>query len=181
MGKDNHSRMPLRAASTESDLAVDADPSGSRAGLRAVDTEDTARSVLLVEPDPEHQVELAHALRDRGHRVVGTSSDSGALALIEQWPVDLVLVSQELPGTTGVQVAQTLIEAHPELRLVVIASEGSEGLRHAAQRSGALDCVARACIIDALDSWLSADEDAGDWRPSSQAPGLGEATALLAE
>ena len=57
-----------------------------------------------------------------GNRVVGTSSGDGALTVIDQWSADLALVAAELPGTTGLEVAQQLRERNPDL-LVIIMGE----------------------------------------------------------
>src|ERR1700712_198354 len=69
------------------------------------------RSVLVVEADPEIQVQMARALRREGHRVVGTSSGDGALALVSQWDVDLILISEDLPGRAGIEVTRLITAA----------------------------------------------------------------------
>jgi CheY-like chemotaxis protein len=147
------------------------------------DDDASVKAVLVVEPDPENQVELAHALRARGHRVVGTSSAVGALALVGQWPVDLVLVSQDLPGTTGVQVTEELLQHHPDLRIVVLASEGGPGLRTAALRAGAIECLARMHVMGMLTSWLNPSSSSGSWVRTTpgQAGTSDEPAAHLAE
>src|SRR5688500_9115242 len=69
------------------------------------------RSVLVVEADPEVQVQMARALRKCGLRVVGTSSGDGALALVSEWDVDLILISEDLPGRAGVEVTRLIHRA----------------------------------------------------------------------
>ena len=81
------------------------------------------RSVLLVESDPDLQWSLARMLTVNGNRVVGTSSADGALAVIEQWNADLALVSSNLPGIAGVEVARRLRAQNPDL-LVILMDDG---------------------------------------------------------
>lgn len=78
------------------------------------------RSVLLVESDPDLQWSLARMLTVNGNRVVGTSSAEGAMAVIEQWPADLALVSSSLPTMTGVEVARTLRARKPDLLVILM-------------------------------------------------------------
>ena len=112
------------------------------------------RSVLVVEADPDVQVQVARSLRAQGHRVVGTSSGDGALALVTEWAVDLVLVSQDLPGRTGVEVTRILRERRPSVPVVLMVS-GTEGaIREAARLAGAAGCVPKPLSLDTLNLWL---------------------------
>ena len=81
------------------------------------------RGVLLVEADPDLQWSLARMLTVDGNRVVGTSSGEGALTVIEQWEADLALVASNLPGMSGVEVAQQLREWNPDLLVILMDDE----------------------------------------------------------
>jgi len=85
------------------------------------------RGVLVVEDDPDLQWSLARMLTVRGNRVVGTSSGEGALELMRQWPVDLVLVDDSLPGMSGFELARVLAEEHPDVPVVLMSSEDESG------------------------------------------------------
>lgn len=113
------------------------------------------RSVLVVEADPEVQVNMARTLRREGHRVVGTSSGDGALALVSQWDVDLILISEDLPGRTGIEVTRLIHRAKPEAPLIVMAKSPEPGLRAAARAAGAVDCFAKPLCIEDLSRWLT--------------------------
>ncbi len=112
------------------------------------------RSVLVVEADPDVQVQLARTLRAQGHRVVGTSSGDGALALVTEWAVDLVLVSQDLPGRTGVEVTRVLRERRPSVPVVLMVSGTEVSIREAARMAGAAGCVAKPLAVETLNFWL---------------------------
>lgn len=87
-----------------------------------------SRGVLVVEDDPDLQWKLARMLTVRGNRVVGTSSAEAALELIRQWPVDLVLVDDTLPGMSGTELVRVLAEEHPNTPVVLMASENARPL-----------------------------------------------------
>ena len=113
------------------------------------------RSVLVVESDPEVQVQMARALRRDGHRVVGTSSGDGALALVAQWDVDLVLISEDLPGRAGIEVTRLVSAAQPQAPIIVMSHNAEPSLRAAARSAGAVDCLAKPLRIEQLARWLS--------------------------
>lgn len=112
------------------------------------------RAVLVVEADPEVQAHLASALSREGHRVVGTGSGDGALALVEQWSVDLALVSDVLPGLGGLEVARLLREVRPHATVLVMSEHVEPSMRAAARAVGANDCVRKPLDIASLAPWL---------------------------
>jgi two-component system response regulator FlrC len=106
--------------------------------------------ILVVEDDPDLQWHLARMLTVQGHRVVGTSSGDGALALVSQWPVDLILVDEELPGMNGLEVATVLREKHPQIPVVLMASEETEELHIAARVAGVVETLIKPFRGDTL-------------------------------
>jgi CheY-like chemotaxis protein len=113
------------------------------------------RSVLIVEADPELQTQMAKALRREGHRVVGTSSGDGALALIAQWDVDLVLINEDLPGKAGIEVTRLVHAVKPLVPLIVMSTNAEPSLRAAARAAGAVDCLLKPLRVESLARWLA--------------------------
>ncbi len=116
------------------------------------------RSVLVVEADPEVQVQMARVLRREGHRVVGTSSGDGALALVSQWDVDLILISEDLPGRAGIEVTRLIHAVKPQAPMIVMSANAEPGLRAAARAAGAVECFAKPLRIEHLSPWLTPPE-----------------------
>ena len=108
------------------------------------------RGVLVVEDDPDLQWQLARMLTVRGNRVVGTSSAEGALELMKQWPVDLVLVDDVLPGMSGMELAKVVRDLYPETPVVLMQSEETEQSRLAAKLVGAVAVVAKPFRPEAI-------------------------------
>lgn len=106
--------------------------------------------VLVIEDDPDLQWRLARMLTVQGNRVVGTSSGDGALALISQWPVDLILVDEDLPGMSGLEVARRIGETHPGVPVVLMTGDSSEETQTAARIAGAVACLIKPFRVEAL-------------------------------
>ena len=107
------------------------------------------RRVLVVESDPDLQWKLARMLTVQGNRVVGTGSGDGAIALIKEWPVDLVLVAEELPGMGGLEVSRKLAEIAADTPIILMAEERPD-VQHAARLAGAAACMIKPFRLDAL-------------------------------
>jgi len=106
--------------------------------------------VLLVEDDPDMQWRLARLLTLSGARVVGTSSGEAALAVIEQWPADLVLIDQSLPGMSGLEIARKIRALHPGMPVVLMSSEENADLRLAAKIAGAVELLIKPFRIESI-------------------------------
>jgi CheY-like chemotaxis protein len=91
----------------------------------------------------------------QGSRVVGTSSGDGALALVAEWPVDLVLVDDELSGASGIDVARRIREIHPDIPIVLMTAEGGEAVEAAASLAGIVACILKPFEGQALAQLLA--------------------------
>jgi DNA-binding response OmpR family regulator len=109
--------------------------------------------VLIVESDPDLQWKLARTLTVRGQRVVGTSSAEGALALLQEWHVDLALVAEDLPGMDGLSLAKKVRDMRPEIPVVLLAEDGPE-VQIAARLAGAVACLVKPFRLEALKDVL---------------------------
>jgi CheY-like chemotaxis protein len=111
--------------------------------------------VLVVEDDPDLQWQLARMLTIEGNRVVGTSSGDGALALIGEWPVDLVLVDEDLPKMTGLEVVRRIKRAHPNVPVVLMTGDETPEMSAAARLAGVVGCLIKPFQLETLTSLLT--------------------------
>jgi DNA-binding response OmpR family regulator len=79
-----------------------------------------SRLMLVVDHDPESRLALRRALVRRGYDVVNAGSGVVALELVQRMGERFraVLVDLELPGISGVVVAETLRRFRPEVPVV---------------------------------------------------------------
>jgi DNA-binding NtrC family response regulator len=112
-------------------------------------------AVLIVEPNPDRQSAMARLVAVHGHRAIGTSSIDGARALMEAFPVDLVLLAEELGGGDPVRVVGELVSLQPNARIVVLTQpeEPGSGVRPA--RFRALEYQSRPVNAATLQALLA--------------------------
>lgn len=118
--------------------------------LKAVAPE---RSVLVVEACPDLQVQSARALRSDGLTVVATGSSGGALALLTAWEVNLVLVSEVLPGRSGVELVREIKRVRPNCAVLMITAQ-PQTLAAAALAAGAAGCISTPLSLEKLAPWF---------------------------
>jgi CheY-like chemotaxis protein len=83
------------------------------------------RSALIVEDDPILLELTAELLKDGGLEVIRATNGGEALALLERGPAPLVVVTDiGLEGRrSGLELARTVAERWPEVRLVIVSGE----------------------------------------------------------
>ncbi len=84
-----------------------------------------ALRVLLVESDSLVRASVAEALADLGHEVVQAASGEHALALLcESAAYDAMVADQSMPVMTGLQLAATVVERYPDIRIILASPHG---------------------------------------------------------
>ena len=110
-------------ASSVGDGVADNDLQRALAGL----SHGPGRAVLIVEPSPDQQARLARLMAVNGHRAIGTSTLDGALAFLRAFPVDLVLLSEELAGDNPLRVVAEIVGNRPNARIAIMTPTRAPG------------------------------------------------------
>ncbi len=118
--------------------------------------------ILVVDDDPDVRAFLIELLEGLGHRATGAESAAAALAAVESGAPDLALIDFAMPTVNGAQLAGTLRECHPDLRIVFVT-----GYAESDQLDGALGpgvpVLRKPFGLDALAAMLA--ETIGPSRP----------------
>ena len=84
-------------------------------------------SVLVVDDAPLFQAGLAAALKDQGFEIVATASDAmAAISEARKHRPRLVVLDVLMPGISGLEVVDKIIDVSPESRVVLLTSSESE-------------------------------------------------------
>lgn len=78
--------------------------------------------VLVVDDEPNHSRVLAIGLRLEGFEVVTANCADTALAVLRDGAADIAVVDLMMPGTNGIQLARSLRERFPEMRVVLTSA-----------------------------------------------------------
>jgi two-component system KDP operon response regulator KdpE len=105
--------------------------------------------VLVVDDEPEVRRALRTSLGGRGYDVQLAANGEEALAEFSRHHPDLVLLDLQLPGLSGLEVAET-IRQQSDLPIIVLSVRGEESVKVQALDLGADDFVTKPFGIDEL-------------------------------
>ena len=80
--------------------------------------------VLLVDDDEDVRILMARMFEKAGHQVKGVANGKGALESLAAGPLpDLVILDQNMPGLTGVQLLERVRATHPDLPIIISSGQ----------------------------------------------------------
>ncbi|MCK6452048.1 MAG: response regulator [Alphaproteobacteria bacterium] len=104
-----------------------------------------ARSVLLVDDEPNIVLSLEFLMRQAGYAVRVARDGDAALKAIEEEPPELVLLDVMMPKRDGFDVCQT-VRANPawkDVRIVLLTAKGRDIEREKGMALGADDYITK--------------------------------------
>ena len=112
----------------------------------------SGQHVLYVDDDQAMMFMVRRMLQNAGYRVSGYANGTQALAALRDnaHAFDVVVVDFNMPGISGLQVAQELARIRPELPVVITSGHITEELHTGAQAAGVRELVHKAETVDQL-------------------------------
>ncbi len=116
-----------------------------------------ARHVLYVDDDEVVTLTISALLRHAGHRVTAMSAPEQAIEQVRanRRQFDLVLTDYNMPGMSGLQLAEVLRDIAPGLPVVVTSGYMTDELQVQARRSGARAVIAKEFSVERLNDVLA--------------------------
>jgi len=97
-------------------------------------TNQTNKSVLVVDNDPPARQVVVRALKSKGHQVRTVSSGPEALRAAAHQHFDLVFLDVTMPGMSGLEVLGHMTRRHPGIAVVILSANNDILTRKAANR-----------------------------------------------
>ncbi len=98
---------------------------------------DMPRTVLVVDDDAQMRALLRDVLERDGLRVFEEARGAEAILAVESMRPDIVILDQEMPGTSGFDVLSFLRHRFPGLPVILITAFGGPRVAEEARRRGA--------------------------------------------
>ena len=133
---------------------VNSDDSGTPSALGALTGE--GEHVLYIDDDELLLLVIERLLHRAGYRVTATQDVAQALDMLSHSPTryDLVLTDFNMPGMSGLQVAEAIRQARPEIPVVIISGDISDNLNDAATRLGVSALIQKQYAFEQLPGVL---------------------------
>ena len=106
---------------------------------------------MLVADDEEDMRVLVRTVINRAnHGLLVEAEVENGLDAVEQWRLtrpDVVLLDQRMPGLTGLEAAEQILEEHPTQTIVLFSAFLNDVIRSAADRIGIRACVSKENVF----------------------------------
>lgn len=110
-----------------------------------------AARILVVDDDLTTCSFCSRALSQAGYDVISATNIPTALtALREQRPIDLLLADIQLPGMSGLELAQVALEEDPALAIIIMTGHTSIDNLYQSARRGIADFLSKPFQLDEL-------------------------------
>ena len=106
------------------------------------------RSLLLLDDDAVLRNRLGRALESRGFTATLAESVAQAVEAVRAAPPAFAVLDMRLEDGSGLKVVETLREARPDARIVMLTGYGNIATAVAAVRAGAVDYLSKPADAD---------------------------------
>ncbi len=108
------------------------------------------RNVLIIDDEPNMRWILGKALEQAGYTVQVAESGDDGVAMLNQTPVDLVLLDLKLKGEDGLTVLRRLRERQPEVVVILLTAYGTVATAVEAMQLGAADFLRKPFDVEEI-------------------------------
>jgi len=111
--------------------------------------------VLVIDDEPAVQDLLQRVLANAGHQVAVVETAEAALIRLAKERYDVIVVDNNLPRMTGLELMSLVRDHHPELRAIMITAYNTPAVEARARALGVTSYVAKpfgiVTIVGAVD------------------------------
>ncbi|MCX7974385.1 MAG: sigma-54 dependent transcriptional regulator [Candidatus Aminicenantes bacterium] len=108
-------------------------------------------TILLVDDDPKVLASLSTLLENFGYRTLKTPNPTEVFSIIDNQPVDLVLLDLVMPSIDGLTVLRKILEKKPSLPVVILSGHGTIAKAVEATKIGAFDFLEKPVEIEKIN------------------------------
>ena len=106
--------------------------------------------VLLVDDEPDFIEPLSNRLTLRKLSVLAAHNGAEALAMLDDHPVDVVVLDVKMPGMSGLEVIRELKKRHPLVEVIMLTGHANLEVSIEGMEAGAFDYLLKPAVIDEL-------------------------------
>ena len=106
--------------------------------------------VLLVDDEEDFLSTVIKRLRKRGLNALGVGNGEEALQMLEQNPVDVVMLDVKMPGMDGIQTLREIKTRYPMIEVIMLTAHASMEVAIQGMELGAFDYLMKPVDIDEL-------------------------------
>jgi len=109
-----------------------------------------AQKILVVDDERKIRLILTQILSDEGYSVRTAENGEEAIAAVDEFDPDLILMDQNMPGIDGIEAMTRIKEKNPDRTIIIITAYASIPLAVEAVKKGAYDYLVKPFDNEAL-------------------------------
>ena len=106
--------------------------------------------ILIVDDEEKIRKVLSRMLEDENYGVKSVENGQKAIAILNSYKPDVIIMDQNMPGLNGIDALETIKEKNPNLTVIIITAHGEVSLAVDAIKKGAYDYLEKPFDNDKL-------------------------------
>ena len=106
--------------------------------------------ILIVDDEEKIRKVLSRMLEDENYGVKSVENGQKAIAILNSYKPDVIIMDQNMPGINGIEALVTIKEKNPNLTVIIITAHGEVSLAVDAIKKGAYDYLEKPFDNDKL-------------------------------
>lgn len=111
--------------------------------------------IMIVDDEESIRGIFSAFLTRLGHEVAEAESGPLALAQLELFRPQMVLLDVRMPGMDGIEVLKKIKDLHPEMPVIMVTAVMDDATGKAAVESGATDYLTKPLSLEQLNTHLT--------------------------
>lgn len=109
-----------------------------------------ARKILIVDDEASLRLFLSEELSDKGYQIYAAANGHEALALLNEYPIDLAVIDLHMPGINGLELMAAIEKRADPPELIMLTAHASLETSIEAMRLGTSDFLLKPYEIEEL-------------------------------
>lgn len=105
-------------------------------------------AILVAEDQDTARESLCELLREEGYQVYEAADGDGALKIIEEVDLDIVLTDLKMPGRDGIEILKAVKELSPQTMVLIMTAHATVETAVEAMRLGAQDYILKPLVFE---------------------------------
>ncbi len=118
-------------------------------------------TILVIDDDDQLRISFCKLLREEKYSVISAASGEAGIDIVEQNPLDLVILDMRLPGINGMETFKRIKKIDSKLPVIIVTAYGTTQIAIEATKMGAYDYVLKPFDVPEMLNLIEQAIEAG--------------------
>lgn len=118
-------------------------------------------TILVIDDDDQLRISFCKLLKEENYAVISSASGEAGIDIVEQNPLDLVILDMRLPGINGMETFKRIKKIDSKLPVIIVTAYGTTQIAIEATKMGAYDYVLKPFDVPEMLNLIEQAIEAG--------------------